>query len=387
MAPAEAPTPRDSAAAILLRPAPAGGWEILLGLRSRRSRFMPGHLSCPGGGLEPGDRPDEAGAYLRCVRRELLEETGIDVPRGRWIEAGERTTPPMFPVRFRTRFFVAPLDDRAAANLLPASGENESLSIGRPDTVLESWARGKAKLPPPILPILRTVAASGGCALNEVARQVSQANALEDRAPRIEFVPDVWMLPVRTDTLPPASHTNVWLPGGGRFVVVDPGSPDVSEQVRLLEVVERRRALGHRPVAVVLTHHHRDHVSGVRAAARALEVPVRAHPVTLEALDTTLDGLDRAPLDDEQTIDLDGMTLRRVAHPGPRGRTPGARAGRAAAADRGRPDRRPVHDSHRSRRRRHGGLSPLAGTRVHAEVPHAVAGTRPSRCRARCWTS
>ena len=52
---------------------------MLLGLRSRKSRFMPAHMSFPGGGLEGVDRPGEAGAYERCATREVHEETGVRV--------------------------------------------------------------------------------------------------------------------------------------------------------------------------------------------------------------------------------------------------------------------------------------------------------------------
>jgi glyoxylase-like metal-dependent hydrolase (beta-lactamase superfamily II) len=116
--------------------------------------------------------------------------------------------------------------------------------------------------------------------------------------------------------MPPASHTNVWMPGGRRFVVIDPGSDEEDEIVRLLEVVERRRALGHHAIAVVLTHHHRDHVSGAALVARALGLPVRAHAATLDALEANLGGLDRTPILDGETIDLDGATLAALHTPG-----------------------------------------------------------------------
>jgi glyoxylase-like metal-dependent hydrolase (beta-lactamase superfamily II)/8-oxo-dGTP pyrophosphatase MutT (NUDIX family) len=315
--PATAPVPRDSASAILLRPATDGGWEILLGLRSRRSRFMPGHLSCPGGALEALDRPEEPGMYRRCASRELLEETGIDMPEASWIEAGERITPPMFPVRFHTRFFVGRLPDMPTpGELSPADRENESLHVERPGSILAAWERGEVQLPPPILPVLRNLSDAAARPLDEVARDLTAVNAMEERAPRIEFAPDVWTLPVRTDTLPPASHTNVWIPGGKRFVLVDPGSPDEDELARTLDVVERRRALGHRPVAVLLTHHHRDHVSGARLVARTLGLPVRAHAATLDALGSALEGVERDPLADNEKIDLRGMTLAALHTPG-----------------------------------------------------------------------
>lgn len=212
--PAAVPVARNSAAAIVLRAAAGNGWEVLLGLRSRQARFMPGHLSFPGGGLEAADGPGEPGAYRRCVGRELREETAIDIPDEAWIDAGERITPPIFAVRFRNRFFVAGWPaGQSHAKLLPASRENEDLRLARPSTVLREWAAGTVRLPPPVVPILRALRATNGRSLDDVAHRLAEVNAQEERAPRIEFVPDLWMMPMRTATMPPASHTNAWFPG------------------------------------------------------------------------------------------------------------------------------------------------------------------------------
>lgn len=314
--PASAPEPRDSSSAIVLRRGTEGHWEVLLGLRSRRSRFMPGHLSCPGGAAEPADRFDEPGGYLRCVRRELQEESGLDVPADRWIEAGQRTTPPMFPVRFHTRFFLTHLaDEDPGWSPTPASGENESFRFAPADLFLQEWRQGAARIPPPIVPILRAIDQTARSPSTEVALRVAAANAQEERAPRIEFVPDVWMLPVRSATLPPATHTNVWMPGGRRFVIVDPGSSEAGELQRLLEVVERRRQAGDEPVAVLLTHHHRDHVAGVEQVCESLGLPLRAHTETLRARGGFA-GCDAEPLADGEELDLAGMTLCAIHTPG-----------------------------------------------------------------------
>jgi len=313
--PAEVPRPRESASAIVLRHDEAGECEILLGLRSRRSRFMPSHLAFPGGGLESIDRPDEDGAHQRCVARELLEETGIEIPDGQWTAAGERTTPPMFPVRFRTLFFVAWLP-RSVEEVAPANAENERLSFSRPRDVLIEWREGRVKLPPPVLAILRDLAETATERLDEIATQIAATNAIEERAPRIEFAPDLWVLPVHTPTLPPATHTNVWMPGGRRFVVIDPGSDDDVELQRLFDVIARRREAGSEPAAVVLTHEHRDHTGGAAAVARQLGLPLRAHPTTLSALAADLSGVDVAALCDGDEIDLGGLALNVHGTPG-----------------------------------------------------------------------
>ena len=69
--PAEPPTPRDSSSGIVLRGVEHGR-EVLLGVRSRKSRFMPGHLAFPGGTVDPADGSGDA-AYRRCLVREGLE--------------------------------------------------------------------------------------------------------------------------------------------------------------------------------------------------------------------------------------------------------------------------------------------------------------------------
>ena len=312
--PGREPVPAESASGIVLRRGAGGAIEVLLGLRARGTRFLPGHLAFPGGRLDAADRPGEPGDRARCASREVSEETGIEVPVERWIDAGERVTPPMFPVRFRTRFFLAELHDFALPTRPPSPGEIEALEVERPVRVLEAWARGETKLPPPVLPILRVLAEMDGRAGDELAAAIAAANAGEERAPRMEFSPDIWVVPLRTATLPPATHTNAWLPGGRAFAIVDPGSTDPVETRRLHEVVARRSALGHTARAVLLTHHHQDHAAGAVELARALGVPLGAHPATLDALGHA--GPDVAPIEDGGEIDLDGLVLRAVHTPG-----------------------------------------------------------------------
>ncbi|MGE0868747.1 MAG: MBL fold metallo-hydrolase [Kofleriaceae bacterium] len=89
------------------------------------------------------------------------------------------------------------------------------------------------------------------------------------------------MLALRTPTLPPAAHTNVYLvgPDHGPVAVVDPGSPYPDQQAALDAV------LGEIPIArVILTHHHGDHVGGAAALAARWGVPIGAHPATARKL-------------------------------------------------------------------------------------------------------
>lgn len=101
-----------------------------------------------------------------------------------------------------------------------------------------------------------------------------------------EIAPGVRTLPLRTDTLPPATHTQCYLVGDADFVVIDPGSTDPDEQQRLRQAIDAQIAQGRRLVAIILTHQHRDHIGGVHAVQQHFDRPVWAHQRTAEALDT-----------------------------------------------------------------------------------------------------
>jgi glyoxylase-like metal-dependent hydrolase (beta-lactamase superfamily II)/8-oxo-dGTP pyrophosphatase MutT (NUDIX family) len=278
---------------------------------------MPGNLAFPGGKLEPADEPARERALARCASREMEEETGLPIAPSRWIDAGVRTTPPIFAVRFRTRFFVTEIPpDAVVPTAPPDAGEIESIELVDPRRVLADWESGAALVPPPLLPILRLLRddSTGNVAI--VATKIAEINGAEDPSPRIEFVPGIWVVPQATRTLPPASCTNVWMPGGRAFLVLDPGSADSAENERLLAVVARRVAWGDRVAAVLLTHHHRDHVSGAATVADALGAPVWAHAETFARVPKFAPPIVTRTLADGERIDLDGMTLDVLHTPG-----------------------------------------------------------------------
>lgn len=316
MGPGKPAEPKESAVGILLRRDAAGRVSVLLGRRSQRTRFMPKHWAFLGGGLETADAPEEPGAHARCVAREVAEETGIEVPVERWLPAGLLVTPPMFPIRYRTEFFLAEVPGSTAApDPPPRPEEIEQLRFVDPQEMLDRWESGEVQVPPILPPQLRVLREGAGLSAAEIASRLVETNAWQERTHRIEFVPDVWALPLSTQTLPPATHTNAWLPGRRRFLIVDPGSEDGEEIERLLRVVGRRRGESSVPHAVFLTHHHRDHVGGAAAVARELGVPVMAHRSTLERLGA-LDGVPARPVDEGDELELGGMTARVRHTPG-----------------------------------------------------------------------
>lgn len=113
----------------------------------------------------------------------------------------------------------------------------------------------------------------------------------------VSDVAPIWRFPVRTPTLPPATHTNVYLLGNEGALVVDPASPYPEEREALSTAV-----VDHGPVETIfLTHHHLDHVSGALSLKRATGAPIVAHPETARrlagriAVDRTIQPGERLP--------------------------------------------------------------------------------------------
>ncbi len=301
----EESTPRESGVAIVAR-RERGRLEVLVGLRSRRSRFLARHWAFLGGALEPEDRPERPGAHLRCAMRELTEETGLALPEAGWHAAGLLVTPPCFRVRYRSEFFLTIAPEGTPAPKPPRPEEIEELAFVEPGELLGRWERGELLLPPILPPQLRALAERPELDGEALASRLVRVNAEQEEAPKGEFAHGVHMLPLRSPTLPPATHTNVWMPGGSRFVVIDPGAED-GEHARLAAAVSRRVEGGATLSGVLLTHHHRDHVEGADAFAAALGVPLLAHPESLARLPQG--DAERRAIEEGETLELGGRTL------------------------------------------------------------------------------
>ncbi len=105
-----------------------------------------------------------------------------------------------------------------------------------------------------------------------------------------QSAPGIQRVPVRTPTLPPATHTNTYIVGTGSLSVFDPASPWETEQKLLWDVLLERIHSGERVTQIVLTHHHQDHVGGTVALQRSLasigqSAPIVAHSVTRSLLE------------------------------------------------------------------------------------------------------
>jgi len=127
-----------------------------------------------------------------------------------------------------------------------------------------------------------------------------------------EVAPGIRVVPVRTPTLPPATHTNTYVVGDGDLSLFDPASPWPEEQALLLAAVQARLDRGERAERIVLTHHHADHVGGAVALRDALDIPIVAHPETSARVPFSVD----EAWEDGETKDCGGRRLRAYYTPG-----------------------------------------------------------------------
>jgi glyoxylase-like metal-dependent hydrolase (beta-lactamase superfamily II) len=131
--------------------------------------------------------------------------------------------------------------------------------------------------------------------------------------------------PQRSPTLPPATHTNAYILGEHELVIVDPGTPSVDENNRLLAYLRtlsqdaERAGKQLRVIGIFLTHHHRDHVSGAAYLQRALQVPVWAHhqtAVRVEVLHREEDLRVHRIIEDGEVLELGGARFEALHTPG-----------------------------------------------------------------------
>ena len=345
---------RDSAAIVLLRGTGAS-LETFWVKRSDAVGYMPGFQAFLGGKVAPEDREIEmSGAtseeerILRaCAVREALEEAGVllalDAPTAapppgvladarRRLLAGEATfaalarehgwrfraaaltfagrwtTPPFASMRFDTSFFLARVPDGQEPSIV--AGELASGEWVAPGEGIERWQRGDATFAAPILHTLRALAEGEDSIAERLARAPQEFGEL---ARRIELKWGIVLHPMKTNPLPPATHTNAYLVGEREMALIDPGSGEAAELEALYRLIESLSPDGRTLKHILLTHQHPDHAGGVDAVRLRYRVPVAAHPMIERFV-----RLDRT-LEDGAEILLEGereWTLRALHTPG-----------------------------------------------------------------------
>ena len=142
------PPARKAAIALVLRPGSLGEPELLMIKRAEHEKDpWSGHVACPGGRMESGDRDLEATAI-----RETLEETGVDLARtGRvlgTLDDLSPRTPVLPPMVIRPYVAAVPSsieiihsDEVAAAFWVPLSALRATASWGDGTVVVRGVER------------------------------------------------------------------------------------------------------------------------------------------------------------------------------------------------------------------------------------------------------
>lgn len=115
------------------------------------------------------------------------------------------------------------------------------------------------------------------------------------------------VFPARTPTLPPATHTNSYALGSREVLLVEPATPYDDERRAWIEWVRAMPSAGRTPVAIVVTHHHVDHVGGAAFLSTELGIPLWAHAETASRLDAPV----ARRLTEEDVLELDGPVPER----------------------------------------------------------------------------
>ncbi|GAC1353478.1 MAG: MBL fold metallo-hydrolase [Polyangiales bacterium] len=129
------------------------------------------------------------------------------------------------------------------------------------------------------------------------------------------ILPGVELFPVRTPTLPPATHTNSYARGQRALLLVEPSTPYDDERRAWLEWARGLAGESRAILGVLLTHHHVDHGSSAGFFTRALGVPLLAHEATL-ARTADLEGVTARPLRDGETLTIDDTRWTALHTPG-----------------------------------------------------------------------
>lgn len=299
------------------------GPEIFLVKRNPRLKFMGGFWAFPGGTVMQEDYASDNNslniAHARCALRELFEETGILICNvGNGLSSAERlhirgellesdatenwlnilesasveydkfspvcniTTPPFAPVKYNTQFFHVPLDADTVPDIV--HGELVDCGFFKPVEAVDLWQQGEIRIAPPNLFLLKLMI---GKTFSEFKKSagIETGNFRQGSLHPVYLVPGIFMAPLRTPTLPPATTTNTLIVGNEKLYLVEPATPDLDEQQRLFAKMDELIGEGRKFEGILLTHHHVDHVGAVNAASLKYDLPVRAHPLTYDRIE------------------------------------------------------------------------------------------------------
>lgn len=322
-------TPRDAAAIILLS---SDEKKVLWARRNPNLKFLGGFHGFPGGKVDKSDclvdvrncTDEETAKNIACATRELFEEVGILLVRngdkltqgqrrslhddlisgrstfaeilehwGLWIDAedfvytGFWTTPEFSPIRFKTHFFIAVCPEKQEP--YRAITELQEIEFIKASKAVELWSSSKVLIAPPVLISIKELA-ENECIQTASANLRQKSAKADGNINYIELSSRFICMPLRTKTLPPATHTNCFIVGGKEFVVIDAATPFAEEQAKLFEVIDEFIEKGYVCKEIIISHLHPDHFGGEIALKKHikekfdLETPIAAHKITAESL-------------------------------------------------------------------------------------------------------
>jgi 8-oxo-dGTP pyrophosphatase MutT (NUDIX family) len=260
-------TPKSAAAVILIREEPE--LEVFWVRRAPQMIFQGGYFAFPGGQLDPNEDAKV------CAARELEEETGVRIIPNTLMDVGRWVTPAFVPRRFDTCFFLGQCPNDQTARVI--TGEHDLGEWIKPAHAISKWMEGDILMAPPILHALKCLSEG----VHDIQRRMRASPwAHGEPTPEVELRAGILLVPLRTPTLPPATHTNCYVIGGEEVIVIDPASPYEDQQDVLDRILARKRIR-----EIWLTHLHGDHVSGAMHLKNKPTVKTAAHPITKRDLE------------------------------------------------------------------------------------------------------
>ncbi len=272
--------------------------EILMVRRQPQLPSFAGYWAFPGGKIEAEDAQgvtrlvcaEAETRVLVGIVREVQEELGLDLDAlaaaGQVLAVrvlGEATTPPIAAARFRTRFLRIDLATKPALAL--DTREHSEASWAVAGGWLARYQTGRLLLAPPTLD---TVAALAANTARDTVIDLDTDRDYEDACRVLEPLNGLRIIPVKSHTLPPATHTNAFLIGDSYKVLVDPSPADREELARLYRLLDRVGV-----DEVLLTHHHPDHRQFANEIAAHYDIPLALSDTTrrfITAKDSTYFG-------------------------------------------------------------------------------------------------
>ncbi len=255
--------------------------EIVLVKRRKNLRAFSGYDAFPGGKIEASDMQENSFAIEPSIWggavREVQEELGIDLLTEKILvvkNLGKFLTPSFNPRRFLNTTLIIELSHRP--NLKIDKRELESGSWNSSLFFLQEYEKGNLLLVPPVKTIIEALAKRAD------PEEVFISLVKEFEKPFYEIAPlnDLFILPIPSNTLPPATTTNAFIIDG---VLVDP-SPKDGATLKELMLYLKTKTLR----AILLTHHHPDHREYAREIALDLGLPIMTSSYTAKELKNDL---------------------------------------------------------------------------------------------------